>query len=138
MGKRTGPKVLAQQEFPAWKTASNTTHEKIGYTKVGSSVLMSSPFNELTPTTQIVYIKLLGISHDNAGFSISYRNMTREWKVCKSSFQRALRELEKAEFIERVKPDGDGEPQFQTKIYRYVNGWKKRLTEEERKKFRGA
>lgn len=137
MGKKARAKVLNQQDFPAWKTASNTQHEKIGYAKIGSSVLQSGPFNELTPTAQIVYIKLLGISHDDAGFSISYGNMARNWKVSKSTFQRALHDLEDAGFIERVKPDGDGEPQYQTQIYRYVTSWKQRLTDEERKKFRG-
>ena len=139
MGKKLRAKVLAQQSFPAWKTASATEHEKIGYAKVGSSVLQSGPFNELTPTAQIVYVKLLAISHDDRGFSISYGNMEKNWKVSKSSFQRALKDLEEAGFIERQKIDHcDGELQYQTSVYCYVTKWKKRLTDDERKKFRGA
>ncbi len=139
MSKKGRPKVLAQQDFPAWKTASSTQHEKIGYSKVGASLLQSGPFNDLSSSTQIVYVKLLAISHDDAGFSISYGNMKRHWKVPKSTFQRALKDLENAGFIERVEDElADGKPQYQTQIYRYSTEWKKRLTDEERRRFRGA
>lgn len=139
MGKKRRAKVLAQQTFPAWKTASMTEHEKIGYAKVGSSLLQCTPYNELKPTTQNVYIKLLAISHDDKGFSISIGNMEKNWKVSKSSFRRALVELEAAGFIERQRPEHeDGELQYQTQIYEFSTKWKDRMSEVEKKKYRGA
>ncbi len=133
MGRYGRAKPLSQINFPPWATASNTNTERIGYVKLGTSLLQNTPFKALGSSAQIVYVQLTAYAAGKQTFSLSSRWGAQLCGVSRPTYLKAIRKLISAGFLMEVETETLG--QYETREYCFCFTWKAKLTDEEKVRF---
>lgn len=133
MGRHGRAKPLSQINFPPWATASNTNTERIGYAKLGISLIQNAPFKALRSSTQILYVQLIGYAAGKPTFRLSSRRAEKLFGMTRPTYLNAIRQLIDEGFL--IECDTDTLGQYETRQYRFCSEWKTKLTDEEKVRF---
>lgn len=133
MGRHGRAKPLSQINFPPWATASNTNTERIGYAKLGTSLLQNTPFKALRSSSQILYVQLVSYAAGKEKFHLSSRRAEKLFGMTRPTYLDAIRQLINEGFLTEMYTDSLG--QYETRQYRFCSEWKTKLTDEEKVRF---